>query len=294
MQRREIDRHRPVAERGELRHRAFERCRIAGVAVELGMRRDADAQCRRQAGGADAEIAVGVERILALEHRQHRGRVLDRQREHRDAVEAATGRHDAAGRDPPGVGFRPTMLLKPAGTRPEPAVSVPRAKGTSPRATTTAEPELEPPLMRSAASAAARPAVGRAGADQAGGELVEVGLAHADRTGIDQLLHRRGVLQRPRLEGRAGGGGGEAGDVDVVLDRERHTEQGQGLHCRGAVGEGRGAQVEDLELRGKLGRRRCARSRRRSGSRLRGAGATPRAEPAVIRRRDRPPASRRG
>ena len=45
----------------------------------------------------------------------------------------------------PGVGFRPTMLLKPAGTRPEPAVSVPRAKLTSPAATATAEPELEPP-----------------------------------------------------------------------------------------------------------------------------------------------------
>ena len=48
----------------------------------------------------------------------------------------------------PGVGFRPTSWLKPAGTRPEPAVSVPSAKATWPRATATAEPELEPPLMR--------------------------------------------------------------------------------------------------------------------------------------------------
>ncbi len=38
------------------------------------------------------------------------------------------------------------MLLKPAGTRPEPAVSVPSAKPTRPRAVTDAEPELEPPL----------------------------------------------------------------------------------------------------------------------------------------------------
>ena len=51
----------------------------------------------------------------------------------------------------PGVGFRPTMLLNAAGIRPEPAVSVPSANGTSPRATTSADPELEPPLMRSAA-----------------------------------------------------------------------------------------------------------------------------------------------
>ena len=52
----------------------------------------------------------------------------------------------------PGVGLSPTRLLKPAGTRPEPAVSVPSAKATSPRATATDEPELEPPLMRSAAN----------------------------------------------------------------------------------------------------------------------------------------------
>ena len=45
----------------------------------------------------------------------------------------------------PTEGLRPTMLLRPAGTRPEPAVSVPSANGTSPRATATAEPELDPP-----------------------------------------------------------------------------------------------------------------------------------------------------
>jgi len=47
----------------------------------------------------------------------------------------------------PGVGLTPTMLLKPAGTRPEPAVSVPSEKLTRPLATATAEPELEPPGM---------------------------------------------------------------------------------------------------------------------------------------------------
>ena len=37
------------------------------------------------------------------------------------------------------------MLLSPAGTRPEPAVSVPSESGTRPAATATAEPELDPP-----------------------------------------------------------------------------------------------------------------------------------------------------
>ncbi len=45
----------------------------------------------------------------------------------------------------PLVGFNPTMLLNAAGTRPDPAVSVPSAKLTRPAATATAEPALEPP-----------------------------------------------------------------------------------------------------------------------------------------------------
>jgi len=45
----------------------------------------------------------------------------------------------------PRVGFRPTMLFRLAGTRPEPAVSVPSAKLTNPDDTATAEPELDPP-----------------------------------------------------------------------------------------------------------------------------------------------------
>ena len=49
----------------------------------------------------------------------------------------------------PFVGLRPTILLWPAGTRPDPAVSVPKLKGTIPLATTTDEPELEPPLIYS-------------------------------------------------------------------------------------------------------------------------------------------------
>ena len=47
----------------------------------------------------------------------------------------------------PRVGLSPTTLQYPAGTRPEPAVSVPSAKLTWPKATATAEPELDPPEM---------------------------------------------------------------------------------------------------------------------------------------------------
>ena len=47
----------------------------------------------------------------------------------------------------PLVGFSPTMLLNPAGTRPEPAVSVPSENETSPAPTATAEPDDDPPEM---------------------------------------------------------------------------------------------------------------------------------------------------
>ena len=49
----------------------------------------------------------------------------------------------------PGLGLKPTILFKPAGTRPEPAVSVPSENGTTPRATNTAEPDDDPPLTYS-------------------------------------------------------------------------------------------------------------------------------------------------
>lgn len=45
----------------------------------------------------------------------------------------------------PTVGLRPIKLFKAAGTLPEPAVSVPNAKGTKPLPTTEAEPAEEPP-----------------------------------------------------------------------------------------------------------------------------------------------------
>ena len=112
--------------------------------------------------------------------------------------------------------------------------------------------------------------VGRAGADQAGGELVEVGLAHAHRPGIDQLLHRRGVLQRQRLERRAGGGGGEAGDVDVVLAANGTPNRGRA--CIAAVRSAKAAARRSRapKLRGKLG---GARARDPGGDRALGFDA---------------------
>ena len=96
------------------------------------------------------------------------------------------------------AGTRPTVLIRPrdglnpaiplsaGGTRPDPAVSVATVNGTSPVATASADPELDPPEIRSAAEDAARQRIRRPGTVQAGGELVEIGLADEDRTGLDQ------------------------------------------------------------------------------------------------------------
>ena len=91
-----------------------------------------------------------------------------------------------------------------------------------PRATATAEPELEPPGTSAGSQAVARHGIGRAHADEAGGELVEIGLADDERA---RALRSRATASasRSRRIGkvRTGRGGRQAGDVDVVLDRER-------------------------------------------------------------------------
>ncbi len=61
------------------------------------------------------------------------------------------GTTPSTGRDP-GAPFSPTTPHMAAGTRPEPAVSVPRVNATSPSATATAEPDDEPPGIKPASN----------------------------------------------------------------------------------------------------------------------------------------------
>jgi len=52
----------------------------------------------------------------------------------------------------PIVGLKPTTLPNIAGTRPDPAVSVPSANGTIPAATAQAEPDDDPPGTNAASN----------------------------------------------------------------------------------------------------------------------------------------------
>src|ERR1700685_1049115 len=60
----------------------------------------------------------------------------------------------------PSDGFSPTIPLNAAGTRPDPAVSVPSENGTRRAPTAAAEPELDPPGIKSAPNALRGPPEG--------------------------------------------------------------------------------------------------------------------------------------
>jgi len=75
--------------------------------------------------------------------------------------------------------------------------------------------------------------VGRAHADEAGGELVEIGLANDEGAGSSQARHRGRIVGRVEAESRTGRRGRQAGDVDIVLDREGHAVERQIFVARG-------------------------------------------------------------
>ncbi|MGY4457109.1 hypothetical protein ACVWYI_001069 [Bradyrhizobium sp. LB13.1] len=64
-------------------------------------------------------------------------------------------------------------------------------------------------------------------ADEAGRELVEIGLADDDGAGGAQPLHRGRIMHRRIREGRAGRGGRKSQRVDIVLYHDRHAIERQ-------------------------------------------------------------------
>src|ERR1017187_6316941 len=65
--------------------------------------------------------------------------------------------------------------------------------------------------------------------DQAGGELVQVGLADGYRSGLDQTVDDVSGSSGCVGEGWAARGGRYAGEIDIVLDRKRNAVQGHGV-----------------------------------------------------------------
>ncbi len=155
------------------------------------------------------------------------------------------------------------MPLAAAGTRPDPAVSVPSARSTSPDATATAEPELDPPEIRPGQCALGHTPCGRAGADEPGGELVEVGDADDHRAGVARALAPPARCSRRPFRRRGSPAVvRQPGDVDVALDRERRAGERQ-ARTRRRRGRRLSAGHEPPRRCDRPARSRCRRGRRR-------------------------------
>ena len=129
------------------------------------------------------------------------------------------------------VGLSPKRPFHVDGVRIEPAPSEPSATPASPAAIAAPLPPLDPPGVRLRSHGLrAEPKV----VVSVAGSIVISGtqrLADDDRPGRAQPADDLGVA---RHRARVGGGaprGRLAGDVDVVLDRDRHAEQGASV-CR--------------------------------------------------------------
>ena len=92
---------------------------------ELSLMRYGEGEGRRRLGQRCLEAdgrgpRVGILRVEPVGYVQHRQRIGHGQREDRNAVDGPAGGDHAAIAEHPRVGLRPTILLKAAGTRPEP------------------------------------------------------------------------------------------------------------------------------------------------------------------------------
>ena len=113
------------------------------------------------------------------------------------------------------------------GTRIEPFVSEPSASGTRPPPTAAPEPPDDPPVMRSEVMRIARRAVVNILAGEVVGVFAHIERAEEDGAGGFEPLDQRRVAMRRRIvaiDFRAGDGG-NARDIDEVLDRERHARK---------------------------------------------------------------------
>ncbi len=198
--------------------------RGAPLAVQLGQligNRD-DGTGRRR----EPNVAGPVGDPCTGGHHPHGAvRQVEVRRENRDTVIGFARRHDAVGADHPERGFDPDDALQARGHAPRACgVGADRDVGFAggdrdrrSRAGSAAD-EFGP-------AAVGHRAVRRAGADEAGRELVEVGLADDDRARRPQRRHSAASRGGPVCELRAGRGGGQSGGVDVVLHRQPDTGQ---------------------------------------------------------------------
>ena len=210
---------------------------VLAVAEELGVGRYGQARIGRHAdlGAVRVFAAVGIGGVIATGDVGHGQGIADGQGEHRDAIDRAAGRHQA-GIGQPALGrLEPDDIVETrryaaracgVGTEGEGRQTTGDHAGRTGAGTAADVIRVEAVRHR---------AVRRAGADQAGGELVEVGLADEDGAGGAQARDHASVGLGLVGELGAGGGGRPAGGVDIVLDGEGHAVQRQLVQIAGCT-----------------------------------------------------------
>ena len=179
-------RHRLSPRRGR-RRRSIGRCAARRAGVGRETRTSAPSGRSRENGSAPSAPAIAASAVIASS-------TVSENTEMQSSV-----RH--AGTSPaleisPRLGFSPTMLLSIAGTRPDTCrVGAERqrhqAGGNRDRRSRTRSARNQIGADRIDGNA-----VGRTDADEAGRELVEIGLADDDGAGRAQFCHRRRILRR--------------------------------------------------------------------------------------------------
>ena len=197
VERLDVDLHDFGAESGEPRQRRVVGRFRRAIAEEQALTRQRHAELEPVRHRPDCvhrpRPRKRIGRVGTGDHAQHRHRVVDGEREDRDAIERAAGRHDACRGDKTAARLEPDDVAERGG----------HAAGSGGVGAERERREAGPDRQRRARARTAgneffieqiaADAVGRAHADQAGRELIEIGLAEDERTGLAQPRDTRGI-----------------------------------------------------------------------------------------------------
>ncbi len=212
----------------QLFHGGAESRRLHLVAEDLQRRRvgHADAHDRGIEEGARGDVArIGVGRVVAGGDAVDGPGIGHRHREDRDRVEGAAGRHDARCRKRTERRFQPDDGVEGRRHAPRSGRVGAEREGDDAAGNRDRRSRRRTARHDRGIDGVQRHRMRRAHADEAGGELVEIGLAEHDGAGLAQLRDDEGVVCRVIGEVRASRRGRHSGDVDIVLHRERNAPE---------------------------------------------------------------------
>ena len=196
---------------------------------EIARGRDAEAKARpkRFPRFGRPRPTQRIVRIEAGGDLEYGGCVRRGQRKDRYAVERAARGNDAVRAQQPASGLEPDEVVKRGGD-----AARSRRVGAERKTDEARRHRDRRARARSARNIArvervARHAKRRARTDEAGRELVEIGLADQHRSGGHQPLNDRGRSGGRVGKSGAGGRGRHAGDIDIVFHGKRNAEQRQ-------------------------------------------------------------------